>query len=219
MKRSFAWLFSSVILLATSCNNSNKPGSGGDAVELRLNLEKGKTYGYAMKTDMNMDVQVLGKPMKTSVSMNFGFKINVDDIDSAHNYRVTSTYDAIKFKTSAMGMEMGYDSQEPGDTTRADMFSGMFRKMFGGMLGKQFKFTLTPKGEVKDVTGVKEMVESMMNSIDIPEARKAAMQKQMESSFNEDQIKQGFEQGFSVFPDKPVKVGDSWDLYGKGDHC
>ena len=33
----------------------------------------------------------------------------------------------------------------------------------------------------------------------------------MSQSFSEDQIKQNFAQAFSIYPDKPVKVGDNWN--------
>ena len=78
------------------------------------------------------------------------------------------------------------------------------------MVGQSFKLAMTPKGEVTKVDGFKQMVESLSNRISVPDNMRDQMKKQMGQSFNEDQIKQSFAQGFSVYPDKPVKVGDSW---------
>ena len=211
MKKIFLLLFAtvSISIVFTACNNSKS--GGGDVVDLKLNLQKGKTYTYTMKTNMNMDMEVMGKPMNTTGNIDFGFRMNVEDVDAQNNYRIATTYDAIRFKMNAMGMDMGYDSKNVGDTTRENMVNGMMRKVFGGMMGKTFKITMSPKGEVLKIEGLKELVESMEANIEVSEQMKTAMHKQMSESFSEDQIKQSFAQAFSIYPDKPVKVGDSWN--------
>ena len=191
-----------------SCNGSK---SSGDAVDLKFNLDKGKTYVYSMKTHFDMNMEMMGKKMNTGGDVDFGFNMKVDDIDAQGNRMLTDTYDAIRFKVSAMGMDMGYDSKNVGDTTKENMMSGMFRKMFGGMLGKAFKMTMSPKGEITKIEGLKEMVQSMSEHLDIPENMKDKMQQQMQQSFSDDQIRQSFQQGFGFYPDKPVKVGDTWN--------
>lgn len=191
-----------------SCNGSK---SSGDAVDLKFNLDKGKTYVYSMKTHFDMNIEMMGKKMNTGGDMDFGFNMKVDDIDAQGNRMLTDTYDAIRFKVSAMGMDMGYDSKNAGDTTKENMMSGMFRKIFGSMLGKAFKMTMSPKGEISKIEGLKEMVQSMSEHLDIPENMKDKMQQQMQQSFSDDQIKQSFQQGFGFYPDKPVKVGDTWN--------
>jgi hypothetical protein len=124
---------------------------------------------------------------------------------------ISSTYDAIRFKMNAMGMDMGYDSKNVGDTLKESTMNGMFRKIFSSMIGKTFKMTMTPKGDVTKIEGLAELVQSMSESIDVPENMKEQMRKQMASSFNDEQVKQSFTQGFGVYPEKPVKVGDSWN--------
>ena len=194
-------------IILWSCNGSK---SSGDAVDLKFNLEKGKSYEYTMKTHFDMDMEMMGKKMNTGGDMDFGFNMKVNDVDAQGNRMLSSTYDVIRFKMNAMGMDMGYDSKNVGDTTKENMMSGMFRKIFAGMLGKTFKMTMSQKGEISKIEGLQEMVQSMSDHLDIPENMKAQMQKQMQQSFSDDQIKQSFEQGFGFYPDKPVKVGDSW---------
>lgn len=192
----------------SGCNGSK---SGGDAVTLKFNLEKGKNYVYGMKSHFDMDAEMMGQKIKSGGDIDFGFKMNVEEVDAAGNRTVACTYDAIKFKINAMGMDMGYDSKNVGDTTKENMMNGMFRKLFGSMVGKSFKMTWTPKGEITKIEGLKEMVTAMGQSMDMPEEMRGQMEKQMEQSFSEDQIKQSFSQGFSIYPENPVKVGDSWN--------
>ncbi len=210
MKKIFLSSFAIAItaVLFTACNGS-KSGST-DVVDLKLNLQKGKTYTYTTKTNMNMDMEVMGKPMNTAGNVDFGFKLKVNDIDPQNNYQLSCSYNAIRFKMNAMGMDMGYDSNNPGDTSNENMMNGMLRKVFSSMVGQTFKLTMSPKGEVMKIEGLNELVQSMTESIRVPEQLKESMKKQMAQSFNEEQIKQGFAQGFYIYPDKPVKVGDSW---------
>ena len=184
--------------------------STSDAVELKFNLEKGKTYVYAMKTHFDMNMEMMGKKMETGGDVDFGFKMKVDDVDAQGNRMLSNTYDAIRFRMNAMGIDMGYDSKNTGDTTKESMMSGMFRKIFSSMVGKTFKMTMSPSGEVSKIEGLTEMVQSMSEHMDLPENMREKMSGQFKESFNEDQIKQSFQQGFGFYPGKPVKPGDSW---------
>lgn len=205
----FSLLFAAAIgSIFSSCNDAK---SGGDAVTLKFNLEKGKNYLYGIKSHFDMDMEVMGKKVNSGGDMDFGFNMKVDSIDADGSRTVSCTYDAVKFKVNAMGMDMGYDSKNVGDTTHEDAVNGMFRKIFGGIIGKSFRMTWTPKGEITKVEGLKEMMNGMMQNIDMPENMKGQMQMQMENSFSDEQMKQAFSQGFSIYPDKPVKVGDSWN--------
>lgn len=210
MKKTFLLLCIAAIMGMglTGCNGS-KSGSS-DVVDLKLNLQKGKSYTYSTKTTMNMDMTMMGKQMTTTGNIDFAFKMKVDDVDAQNNYNITASYDAIRFKINAMGMDMGYDSKNPGDTSHENMMNGMFRKIFSSMLGQAFKLSMSPKGEVMKIEGIADLVEKISASINVPDQMKEQMHKQMKESFNEEQIKQSFAQGFYIYPDKPVKVGDSW---------
>ena len=209
MKRNlFGLLTASVLsILLWGCNGS---GSGTEAVDLKFNLEKGKTYVYGLKTHFDLNMDMGGKKMNTGGDADFGFDMKVDDVDAQGNRMLSCTYDGIRFKMSAMGMDMGYDSKNVGDTSKENMMSGMFRKIFSGMLDKTFKMTMSPKGEVSKIEGIKELMESMAGHMDVAENMKAQMQKTMEQTFSDEKIKQNFEQGFAFYPANPVKIGDTW---------
>lgn len=186
-------------------------GSGTDAVTLKFNLEKGKSYEYAMKTHFDMTLDMKGKKMETGGDVDFGFNMKVDDVDAQGNRMLTNSYDAIRFRMNAMGMDMGYDSKNIGDTTHENLTSGIFRKIFGAMVGKSFKMTMSPTGEITKIVGLREMVDAMSEHLNVPDNMKEKMSQQFKQSFNEDQVRQNFQQGFGFYPGKPVKVGDSWN--------
>ena len=200
MKKIFLLLLTATFLsiLFTACNNSK-----ADVVDLKLNLIKGQTYNYGMKMNMNMAAI-------SDIDMDFGFKMKVEDVDAQNNYALVCSYDAIRFKMNVMGKDLGYDSKNVGDTTHENPQNQMFRKIFGSMVGRSFKMTMSQKGQVLKVEGLKDLVESTVQSMDLPEEQRDKMRQQMSQSFSEGQMKETFSQGFSVFPDKPVKLGDSW---------
>lgn len=201
---SIVFLFTISAILIGCKNSSN------ETVDLKFNLDKGKTYLYKMNNHFDIDMEMMGKKMSTGGDMDFGFKMKIDDVDNQGNKMISTTYDAIRFKVSTMGANIGYDSKNAGDTTNENPASTMFRKMFGGMVGKTFKITMTPKGGITKIEGIKEIMQSVMENVNVPAEAKAQMEAQMQQSFSDDQVKQNFGFGFDFYPEKPVKIGDSW---------
>ena len=208
MKRNYAFGFVIALIVLTGCPNSK---SSTDAVELKMNLEKGKNYSYNTSTHFDMNMDVSGQKMATGLDMAYTFKLTLDHMDSAGNNILNSDIDAVKMKVDVMGMSMGYDSKEVIDTNHQDAMSGMLRKVFSGMIGKSFKLTINPLGGVEDVSGVEEMVTSMIEGMPGSEEEKAKMKQQLSQSFNKEQLRQTFAQAFNIYPGKPVKIGDTWN--------
>ena len=207
MKRNLTILIALASIILAGCPASK---SSTDVITLKLNLEKGKTYSYGTSTHFDMNMEVSGQKMATGLDMAYTYKIALDHADSSGNQVLNSTIDAIKFKAAVMGMSMGYDSKEVIDTSHQDAMSGMFRKIFSGMLGKSFKITIGPTGSIVDVSGVEEMITNMINGFPGTDEEKEKMKAQLNQSFNKEQVKQTFAQAFNLYPDKPVKIGDSW---------
>ena len=208
MKKIRLLLIIGVSILFAGCPASK---SSTDAVQLKLNLEKGKTYTYGTKTHLDMNMEMMGQKMTTGLDMDFRYLIGLDKEDSAGNKVLKSTMGDVKFKAEVMGMSMGYDSKEKVDTAHQDPMSANFRRMFGGMIGKSFTVTVSPAGVIKEVGGVDELIASMTQSMPGSDEDKAKMKQQLGQSFNQQLIKQTFGQIFNVYPDKPVKVGDTWN--------
>ena len=204
MKTTVSHIIGLLVLLLGACQGSK---TSSDVVQLKLNLENGKAYIYATNTHLDMTV----KGMATGLNMAYTYKLMNDSKDSAGNQVLLSTIDALKFKAEAMGMSMGYDSKEVIDTNHQDGMSRMVRSIFSGMLGKSFKVTVSPTGNIEKVTGVEEIVAAMIDGIPGSEEDKARMRQTLQQSFNPLQVKQTFAQAFNIYPDKPVKVGDTWN--------
>ena len=205
-------LYSGIIISLASIALAGCPASkkSTEAVQLKLNLQKQKTYTYSLKTHFDMDMQMMSQKVETGLDMDYRYLLNLDNTDSAGNTVLKSTIGDVKMKAEVMGMSMGYDSQERVDTNHQDPMSANFRKIFGGMLGKNFMVTLKPSGEIVHVAGLEDIVNGMANNIAGDDKDKAGMKDKLNESLNQQQIRQAFGQIFNVYPDKPVKIGDSW---------
>ena len=112
-----------------------------------------------------------------------------------------SEYSRVAMTMDAMGQKMAYDSNDK-DTVGGN---GDFMKAFGNIIGKKFQVTLTPKGKVVEIKGLKEIIDAMGSGKDDP-----TTQKLLESTLDEKKLTSSFESSYHIFPDKPVKVGESW---------
>jgi hypothetical protein len=76
------------------------------------------------------------------------------------------------------------------------------------MKGGQFSFIMNDKGHVGEVYGIKEMMEHMLSTLNVPNAE--MLMQNIGKSFDAENFKQNIEQSFNTYPDNPVKPGDSW---------
>lgn len=189
------------LLFLTACK------SNGDAVQLKFNLQKGKTYLYSMNMDMNTEAQ--GQKMDSKMAFDYSMKV-LDAQDSVKT--INSTFDRIAMNMNAGATHMNFDTNKPAADSAVDLQHNpmsVMSAMFNAMKGKSFQMNVTDKGEITKVTGLKEMADGMSNAMPDPNA-KAAMQQVFQAQFNDENVKKSFGQALNIFPDKPVRVGDSW---------
>ncbi len=199
LKQFFAGALVASVLL-TACGG----GASKDPITLKFNMGKGQKFNYTMEVDMAMKQAMMGKEMDIKNKMTMGYDFAVTG-DSSGWKTMAGTIARMGMDVNAMGMTMKFDSETPGDTSGP---MGVVGKVFSAMKGGQFTFTMNEKGEVGEVRGMKEMMEKTMNSLNVPNAEQ--MFAGISQGFDENAMKQNMQQSFNMYPDKPVKAGDSW---------
>ena len=184
-----------------------KGTQSADGTTLKFNLQKGEKYQYTIGMDMHMRQSMMGKDVDVNTNMDMGYTFEVTD-DSAGWKKVNATVSKIAMKMDAGGMQVNFDSDNPGAADSTGPM-GKVGKIFEAMKGGTFGFTINEKGEVGSVTGIREMMEHAVSTLNDPTAT-AGIMAGMSKSFDEEQFKQNLQQSFGVYPEKPVKVGDSW---------
>lgn len=173
-----------------------------EAVLLKFNFQKGKTYNYAMTFDIN---QKKGDQSRaTTMKWNYDMQV----IDEKNDLKTIKT----TYKRIDMTMDMGNQKMEFSSEKKVDAmdFMQMLSKMFGIIKGKSFTMQVNSKGEVVSVSGFDKIGEAVVNEMNLPEDMKPMMRQNFQKQFNDDAAKQIFSQAFEIYPNKPVKVGDAW---------
>jgi hypothetical protein len=191
------------LFLFMSCGPSS-PGNG-NAITLKFNVGKGAKFNYTANVGMHITENVMGQTMNMENKIGMGYIFEVEK-DSAGWKTLTSTINKISMDVNAGGRSLKFDTDSSLSDTAGP--EGMMSKIFGAMKGGQFSFTMDEKGHVGSVYGMKEMMERMVSRLNVPNAE--MIMQSMGKSLDEANFKQNIEQSFAVYPDKPVKPGDTW---------
>lgn len=174
---------------------------------MKFNFEKGRGYDYEMI--MNMDQEVMGAKQQIDMSTYYSMLVTEDD---GALKTIKTTFDRFKMNMGVMGMQIEVDTEKPfvatGDSEENPL--AMVNRLLGAIKGQQFVMKVDAEGKVQDVQGFQEMGMKIADSLGLDEAKKKEMLQSFSQQFNEKNIKEQFERVLCIFPNKEVKVGDSW---------
>ncbi|GAC1585000.1 MAG: hypothetical protein NVS3B19_01880 [Ginsengibacter sp.] len=170
-------------------------------VELKFNLPKSVPYEYVMGMNMKMNQNVMGQDV--NVDMNYKYNYVFEVIKDSANWKtVKSTVKSVRMEMTTMGTTMVGDTEVPvKDPNSPD---GQMTQVINAMKGSELTFMINNKGDVGKITGFEAMAERMKKSM--PQGSQSQMAGMDESSF-----RQNIQQSFGAYPEKPVKVGDTWE--------
>jgi len=208
MKKIFVFTAAISIISAFIIIPSCQSGKASAGKMLKFNLEKGKGYDYEIIWDL--ETSVMGQQSKISIAGLYSMQVTND---SAGIKTLSTVYKDMRMNISMPTMTLNIESNKPdtsnGDET--DILQKMMGKMFNGIIDKPFIIKADEEGNVIEVTGFESLISSMVDSLAIDEDKKAEVLASMKGQFNENEIKKQFAQVLTIFPNKEVKVGDSWE--------
>ncbi|RYY39316.1 MAG: hypothetical protein EOO08_10745 [Chitinophagaceae bacterium] len=191
-------LLCSLILLLGS-------GSASAQVVLALNLQPGKTYAYSI----DLDIQSRKDDQEVTMEIKSAYDIFVSGA-KGDTLLLRTTYSRMVMSIVAGEMRISGDSHATIDND--DRSPGaMMNRMMHALSGKSFLLKITREGAVLAVEGVDEMTDAVVADAGLPESEQAAFRTTFSQQFNERSIRESFTQSFNIYPNKSVKVGDSWD--------
>lgn len=202
------FIFTSTIflLVIASCQTTK---SSTASKMLKFDFEKGRGYDYEMI--LNMDQEVMGQKIKMDMASYYSMDVIGDD---GQNKTISTVYDRLKMSIGIGGMNIEIDSDEPfpnlgegGDKEEMQMLN----RFMGAIKGRRFSMKVNPEGKIVDLSGFKGMAESIADSLGLGNEDREEMIKKFDERFNEESIKEQFERFWYIFPNKEVKVGDSWE--------
>ena len=209
--KNYYWLIS-LFFMAASCklqpdaDRSYDKFDENKVYKLQVNPSPGSTYHYEMENKTETKMEVEEKEVNTINQTEVGFNYLVET-DSTGNFIFTTTYDKIKVTT-----------QNGDDKTQADASNAMIsidpvEKMLGILKSARIVATVSPKGEMKNVSGYKELEDKLMAGFDPTDHySKSIAQAQWKKVVSDGVIKNTMDQLFKIFPDSSIHLHDTWKL-------
>lgn len=197
-----AFLFS--LLLWTGCADNKNDTTAN----FQFNLQKGKAYEYEMDFDMKQEVP--GQNINTNMKSDYVMEVIGDD---GNVKTLKTTYERFAMNVEMPGRTISADSDNADSATAGEINdpSQLMNAMFSALKGKSFIIKVDKEGKVTEVTGLEQIADAMVNSMNVKQEMKPMVRQAFTQQFNEQNIKEIFSQSFNIFPNKPVKVGDSWE--------
>ncbi|MEM9051036.1 MAG: DUF6263 family protein [Bacteroidota bacterium] len=169
-------------------------------VEIVLNLEEGKTYVQKTQMESNITQDMVGTKMemKTSSDSSINFKKTKENGE-------TDSYEASYGDMTVSSSQMGQTMTMTSDTSSLETVDDLSR-VFAMLANKSFEVVMNNQGVVQEVNGLEEMTaEAIKKAPPGP-----GMAQIIESSIGIDGFTKNLEMSTDIYPDKKVKVGDSW---------
>ena len=178
-------------------------------INLSFNPEMGKKYEYQVEMVQNVKQNVMGQEIPVETEMSSTYLMEIKN-KTAQEIHVQFTYSDFTFLVSSSMMNSRYNSKKP--TENPSEMDKMFEKIFSTLIDKPFMVVFAPNGSVKSVTGMEAIIKNMLDAVSADGQLGEQMGAQMSQQFNDEAMKSMFAQSFYFYPDKDVKIGDSWDV-------
>lgn len=191
VKRSLTYFFYCLFAISflSACKSKDKP-SGPDYT-LKMQLKEGDKFNHDLNVSIGTDMSMSGQNVGMTMDMDMGISFEVLS-DSANYKRLRLTYDRSKTTVDIKGLPEG------------SMDTDAMNKSDSKIQGKSIILVLGKGNEIVEVTGFDQMMEGdELTTLQEKEAYK--------KMFSKDQINSMMGLMFMMYPDKPVKVGETWE--------
>ena len=200
-------LFISMLVSAFTWQSCQSTKTASGSRTLKFGLENGKAYDY--ETVLNMDQEIMGQKLQADMSTYYSLKVISDSADFR---TIEASVDRFAMKTGVGGMNIEIDTDKPivAAEDGKDSALAMVNKLFAAIKHQKFFMKVNSEGSVMEVTGFDKMKYSIADSMGLEGERREQLMQQFDKQFNGEEIKGQFERFWSIFPNKEVKVGDTW---------
>ncbi|WP_029274439.1 DUF6263 family protein [Pedobacter borealis] len=169
---------------------------------LRQNYPTGYKYDFTLTSEQIINQKIAGRDVHLTQSIGTDYTFDITEGHSGEK-DVKVIYNRIFMKSVAMGNTMTLKSDDQ-DSTKKNPFSGL--------KGASFYMTVAPNGAIKTVAGIDKMLDNMAARMTKDTSQVKQIKNALSKQFSNEVIKQTMESSFKIYPDKPVKIGDSWTV-------
>ncbi|MCX2573484.1 DUF6263 family protein [Pedobacter sandarakinus] len=169
---------------------------------IKQNFPIGKKYDITLVSDQVINQQIGGQKINMTQTIGTDYTFDIRNGDQSEK-NIEVVYKRIFMKSLGMGNTMAMDSDDP-DTTKLNSFRGL--------KGARFNMVMLPDGGIQSLTGIGEMVDNMVKKMNLDSAKSSQMKAMLKQQFSAEGMKHTMESSLKIYPEQPVKVGDTWTV-------
>lgn len=191
-------------LLLFSCQSNTK--SNNQAYKLAITPTAAAPQLYDIVNETILKMEANGQKIENINRSTIGLQYKTSK-DSSGNFVVDLSYDNIQVYTKSGQTETELTADN------ASTSANPIEKMLGILKNAKLSAIITPKGEIKEVKGYKELGDKLMAGFDPSNTYGIAIAKQnWESTIKQQLVDNNLNYLFKIFPDSLVHVGDQWTI-------
>jgi hypothetical protein len=193
------------IIVALTCCLISVSALAQKTYILKQDYPVGKRYDYAINSDQIVNQKVAGKESDFIQNIGTDYTFEVKEAQGADK-KINVIYKRINMKSVGMGRELIIDS---------DKEEAGKQNPFAGLRNASFSMILSSNGSVKSISGMDKMISEMARKMTSDTTQIKPIIVSLSKQFNAEVVRQTMESSLKIFPDKPVKIGDSWTINTK----
>ena len=197
MKRIYYVLFA-LIFLTIVC--------AGPKIDLRFNIKPGSVYNYKVTTEQQITQTIQGNVVDMEQTIIMEYRYDVKEINEQGNTIVDIVYERIGYMQDGPLGKIDYRSWEQNEEIP------VLAQGFASLVDQGFTMEISSQGSVVGITGADKIIDKMIKDMDLPTSggMTEGVKQSMQNQFGDAALKETMKSMFSIYPDKPVGVGDSW---------
>ncbi len=186
--------------------------SNSDEVDLQLGLRAGQTFRVTqtsqVKTVFITPATRSRRAQKQETWSNDAvvMRLRVLDVQSDGSYRTRITYESFSSRPLVI-----FDGTKATQSTQSRATTAAMSR---ALQNQSLEMTISPRGVVSELSGLRNVWRAIARELKIapptPEQRRQAA-SEIESLFNEKFVVATFERGGFNFPDRALRIGESWN--------
>lgn len=169
---------------------------------IKQNLPIGKKYDFSLVSDQIITQKIGTQNIKLTQNIGTDYTFDIRNGDDQEK-DIKVIYNRIYMKSVGMGNTMVMDSNDP-DTSKLNSFRGL--------KGAEFSMVMTPNGSIKSIVGIDRMLNNLVAKMNVDSLTATRIKASLSQQFSIEGMKQTMESSLKIYPDKPVKIGDSWTV-------
>jgi hypothetical protein len=180
--------------------------AGARAFQLRLNPAPGSSYSYDIFSRQDYKFELADKKIDNESKVDASVNYSISK-DSAGDFVFLIRYGKVHIYS-----KNGDDESEL-DAANAANSGDPVEQLLGNLKDANISAILSPTGQVKSVSGFKEMFSRYMAQFTTANTYQlAAVKQRWESTIGDQLVRRNMDQLFGILPDSSIHIGDKWHL-------